>query len=83
MISKRPRRRTPGPALATRAGGMHLPSTIYTQWYWKVDLQQPVPLLRLRADAHGPIRNPRLRRCHLHVVADWVPRLPAAFEDTV
>ena len=40
--------------LARELARMNLPANIYTQWYWKVDLQQPLPLPAASgADAHA------------------------------
>ena len=39
--------------LARELARMNLPTNIYTQWYWKVDLHNLFHFLRLRADPHA------------------------------
>ncbi len=67
--------------LARELARMNLPTNIYTQWYWKVDLHNLFHFLRLRADAHAQyeIRVYAEEICKL--VADWVPFAYKAFED--
>ncbi|MDX2482618.1 MAG: FAD-dependent thymidylate synthase [Pseudodonghicola sp.] len=67
--------------LARELARMNLPTNIYTQWYWKVDLHNLFHFLRLRADAHAQyeIRVYAEEICKL--VADWVPFAYRAFED--
>ncbi len=47
--------------LARELARMNLTLNTYTQWYWKVDLQNLLHFLSLRADAHAQYRDPRLR----------------------
>ena len=70
-----------GIALARELARMNLPTNIYTQWYWKVDLHNLFHFLRLRADGHAQyeIRVYADEICRL--VADWVPFAYKAFED--
>ena len=70
-----------GIALARELARMNLPTNIYTQWYWKVDLHNLFHFLRLRADSHAQyeIRVYADEICRL--VADWVPFAYKAFED--
>lgn len=67
--------------LARELARMTLPASVYTQWYWKVDLHNLFHFLRLRADPHAQyeIRAYALALCE--VVRDWVPSAYAAFED--
>ena len=67
--------------LARELARMNLPASIYTQWYWKVDLHNLFHFLRLRADSHAQyeIRVYAEEICKL--VADWVPAAYGAFED--
>lgn len=67
--------------LARELARMNLPTNIYTQWYWKVDLHNLLHFLRLRADSHAQyeIRVYADEICRL--VADWVPFAYSAFED--
>lgn len=67
--------------LARELARMNLPTNIYTQWYWKVDLHNLLHFLRLRADTHAQyeIRVYADEICKL--VADWVPFAFSAFQD--
>ena len=67
--------------LARELARMNLPTNIYTQWYWKVDLHNLLHFLRLRADAHAQYEISVYADAICSVVADWVPFAYAAFED--
>ena len=67
--------------LARELARMNLPTNIYTQWYWKVDLHNLLHFLRLRADAHAQYEIRVYAGAICSVVADWVPFAYAAFED--
>jgi thymidylate synthase (FAD) len=60
---------------------MTLPASIYTQWYWKVDLHNLFHFLRLRADAHAQYEIRAYAEALCEVVRDWVPAAWSAFED--
>ncbi|MEM6467078.1 MAG: FAD-dependent thymidylate synthase, partial [Pseudomonadota bacterium] len=67
--------------LARELARMNLPTNVYTQWYWKIDLHNLFHFLRLRADAHAQYEI----RVYADVICDmvkaWVPLAYAAFED--
>jgi len=67
--------------LARELARMNLPTNIYTQWYWKVDLHNLFHFLRLRADAHAQYEIRVYADAICKVVADWVPAAYRAFED--
>ena len=67
--------------LARELARMNLPSNIYTQWYWKVDLHNLLHFLRLRADSHAQYEIRVYADEICKIVADWVPFAYAAFED--
>lgn len=67
--------------LARELARMNLPTNIYTQWYWKVDLHNLFHFLRLRADAHAQYEIRVYADAICKVVADWVPAAFGAFED--
>jgi len=67
--------------LARELARMNLPSNIYTQWYWKVDLHNLLHFLRLRADPHAQYEIRVYADAICQVVADWVPAAYKAFED--
>ncbi|MGR3485676.1 MAG: FAD-dependent thymidylate synthase [Paracoccaceae bacterium] len=67
--------------LARELARMTLPASIYTQWYWKVDLHNLLHFLRLRADPHAQYEIRAYADAICEVVADWVPATWAAFRD--
>jgi thymidylate synthase (FAD) len=67
--------------LARELARMNLPASIYTQWYWKVDLHNLFHFLRLRADAHAQYEIRVYADAICRVVADWVPIAWGAFQD--
>ncbi len=67
--------------LARELARMNLPSNIYTQWYWKVDLHNLFHFLRLRADSHAQYEIRVYADAICRIVADWVPLAYGAFED--
>ncbi|GAA6193038.1 FAD-dependent thymidylate synthase [Phaeobacter sp. NW0010-22] len=67
--------------LARELARMNLPTNIYTQWYWKVDLHNLFHFLRLRADAHAQYEIRVYADAICNIVADWVPFAYKAFED--
>jgi len=67
--------------LARELARMTLPMSIYTQWYWKVDLHNLFHFLRLRADAHAQYEIRAYADAICDVVRDWVPHAWDAFED--
>ncbi len=71
----------PQDGLARELARMNLPSNIYTQWYWKVDLHNLFHFMRLRADAHAQYEIRVYADAICNVVADWVPAAYRAFED--
>ncbi len=71
----------PRQGLARELARMNLPASIYTQWYWKVDLYNLFHFLRLRADAHAQYEIRAYAEVMCAIVRDWVPLAYAAFED--
>jgi thymidylate synthase (FAD) len=67
--------------LARELARMNLPTNIYTQWYWKVDLHNLFHFLRLRADSHAQYEIRVYADAICNIVADWVPAAYGAFED--
>lgn len=67
--------------LARELARMNLPANIYTQWYWKVDLQNLLHFLRLRADSHAQYEIRAYADVMCNIVADWVPAAFGAFRD--
>jgi thymidylate synthase (FAD) len=81
MISETGPDGAPQDGLARELARMNLPTNIYTQWYWKVDLHNLFHFLRLRADAHAQYEIRVYADAICNVVADWVPAAYGAFED--
>lgn len=67
--------------LARELARMNLPTNIYTQWYWKVDLHNLLHFLRLRADSHAQYEIRVYADAIGDMVRDWVPAAYSAFED--
>ena len=60
---------------------MNLTLNAYTQWYWKVDLQNLFHFLSLRADAHAQYEIRVYAEAILRAVEAWVPLCAEAFRD--
>ena len=67
--------------LARELARMNLPASVYTQWYWKVDLHNLLHFLRLRADAHAQWEIRVYAEALCAIARDWVPAAYRAFED--
>jgi len=81
MISETGPDGEPQDGLARELARMNLPTNIYTQWYWKVDLHNLFHFLRLRADPHAQYEIRVYADAMCKIVADWVPAAYGAFED--
>ncbi|MCY4542782.1 MAG: FAD-dependent thymidylate synthase [Rhodobacteraceae bacterium] len=58
-----------------------LPSSIYTQWYWKIDLHNLLHFIKLRSDRHAQLEIQMYAKALGKLVAAWVPTVWKAFED--
>ena len=58
-----------------------LPLTMYTEWYWKVDLHNLFHFLRLRMDAHAQLEVRELAEAMATFVKPRVPAAWKAFEE--
>lgn len=67
--------------LARELARMNLPVSLYTQWYWKIDLHNLLHFLALRGDAHAQYEIRVYAEALLDVVKQWVPLTYAAFVD--
>ncbi|MGR3436633.1 MAG: FAD-dependent thymidylate synthase [Shimia sp.] len=67
--------------LARELARMALPASVYTQWYWKIDLHNLMHFLRLRADPHAQYEIRVYAEALCEIVRDWVPMAYRAFED--
>lgn len=66
--------------LARELARMNLSLNFYTQWYWKVDLQNFMHFLSLRADAHAQYEIRIYAEAMLDVLRRWVPLTAEAFD---
>ena len=66
--------------LARELARMNLSLNFYTQWYWKVDLQNFMHFLSLRADAHAQYEIRIYAEAMLDVLKRWVPLTAEAFD---
>lgn len=66
--------------LARELARMNLPMSIYTQWYWKIDLHNLFHFVRLRADPHAQYEISVYAEAICDILRAWVPLAWAAFE---
>ena len=67
--------------LARELARMNLTLNYYTQWYWKIDLQNLMHFLSLRADAHAQYEIRVYAQVMLDMLKAWVPLTYSAFMD--
>lgn len=67
--------------LARELARMTLPVNFYTQWYWKIDLNNLLHFLMLRADPHAQYEIRVYADAILKIVEKWVPFTYEAFMD--
>ncbi|WP_053332544.1 FAD-dependent thymidylate synthase [Candidatus Jidaibacter acanthamoebae] len=60
---------------------MNLPVNYYTQWYWKVDLNNLLHFLRLRADAHAQFEIREYANAIISILEKWLPLTFEAFKN--
>lgn len=70
-----------GLGVAREIARIVLPTNIYTQWYWKIDLHNLFHFLRLRADSHAQYEIRVYADVIFDMVRHWVPLAAKAFED--
>ncbi len=67
--------------LARELARIALPQSLYTEWYWKIDLHNLLRFLSLRMDAHAQ-QEIRDFACAMHaLIAPMVPHTIEAFRD--
>ncbi|MGE5147162.1 MAG: FAD-dependent thymidylate synthase [Candidatus Eiseniibacteriota bacterium] len=66
--------------LARELARINLPLSMYTQWYWKIDLHNLLHFIALRADPHAQYEIRAYAEVMLETVRKWVPLVCAAFE---
>ena len=67
--------------IARELARMNLTLNTYTQWYWKIDLNNLLHFLALSADDHAQYEIRVYADIMLDIVKRWVPLTYAAFED--
>ena len=67
--------------IARELARMNLTLNTYTQWYWKIDLNNLLHFLALRADDHAQYEMRVYADAMLDIVKKWVPLTYEAFED--
>lgn len=58
-----------------------LPVSVYTEWYWKIDLHNLLRFISLRADAHAQYEIRVYADALAELVRRWVPMVHEAFVD--
>ncbi|MGQ0675005.1 MAG: FAD-dependent thymidylate synthase [Rhodospirillales bacterium] len=78
------RKRDPARAGLTRElARMNLTLNFYTQWYWKIDLQNLMHFISLRADAHAQYEIRAYAEALLMTLDRWCPLTAQAFREHV
>lgn len=65
--------------LARELARMNLTLNYYTQWYWKIDLQNLMHFLSLRADSHAQYEIRAYAEVMLGILKRWLPITYEAF----
>ena len=60
---------------------VNLPVSLYTEWYWKIDLHNLLHFLQLRLDAHAQYEIRVFAEAMAGIVKEKVPLAWKAFED--
>lgn len=60
-----------------------LPLSMYTYWYWKIDLKNLLHFLNLRLDSHAQWEIQQYGRIIAGVVKQWLPQTWEAFDDYI
>jgi thymidylate synthase (FAD) len=67
--------------IARELARIHLPISLYTQWYWKIDLHNLLHFLALRMDEHSQYEIRVYANAMADIVKDVVPWTWEAFEE--
>jgi thymidylate synthase (FAD) len=66
--------------IARELARINLPLSVYTEWYWQIDLHNLFRFLELRLDAHAQLEIRRYAEAILEITRKVAPRCCAAFE---
>ncbi|MET0154537.1 MAG: FAD-dependent thymidylate synthase [Rickettsiales bacterium] len=69
------------PGVARELARMNLPVSVYTQWYWKIDLHNLLHFLHLRSDSHAQYEIRVYAEIIEKIIALWTPICFGAYED--
>lgn len=69
--------------IAREQARMVLPQSMYTEFYWKIDLHNFMHFTKLRADKHAQLEIQQFAKACANLVKPLVPVTWAAFEDYV
>lgn len=67
--------------VARELARMNLTLNTYTQWYWKIDLNNLMHFLSLRIDAHAQYEIRAYAEVMMEILMAWVPNAAEAFKD--
>ncbi len=67
--------------IARELARIHLPVSLYTQWYWKIDLHNLLHFLQLRMDEHAQYEIRVYANAIAGILKDLVPWTWEAFEE--
>ncbi|XAO71511.1 MAG: FAD-dependent thymidylate synthase [Acetobacteraceae bacterium] len=70
-----------GHNVARELARMNLTLNTYTQWYWKIDLNNLMHFLSLRIDAHAQYEIRAYAEVMTEILSAWVPNAAEAFQD--
>lgn len=70
-----------GYGYARELARLNLPASVYTEFYWKIDLHNLFHFLRLRAHSHAQKEIRLYAEVLLNIIRKWVPLATEAFED--
>ena len=70
-----------GANIARELARTHLPVSLYTQWYWKINLHNLLHFLELRLDTHAQYEIRVYAKAMSQIVKDVVPWTWEAFEE--
>lgn len=59
--------------IARELARMNLPLSVYTQWYWKIDVHNLIHFLGLRTDPHAQLELRKYAQVIEDVFAAWMP----------
>ena len=67
--------------LSRELARINLPTNVYTQWYWKVNLLNLLKFIHLRIDTHAQYEIRVYAEKLAEIVKNWVPITYQAFND--